>query len=124
MRRHTANWMIVLLFCSSGPASAGGSHHAGSHWQHHNHHRHNGYQPHFRGHYYNHNHRHDTPWPAYVDAALLGSTITSSLYHSHHGTRCYADHGDGSGEVIGCHRIERLRDGTQRRLEVPLSECY
>ena len=82
--------------------------------------------------HYNRNYYH----PSYLGAALVGSALTYSLYHNHNGNQCYENHGNsgnssyGGGscsgsntEVVGCHRIEQLPDGRERRVEVPLSEC-
>jgi hypothetical protein len=76
-------------------------------------------------------------YPSYLGAALFGSALTYSLYHTHNGNQCYENHGNngsngnyGGGsysgsntEVVGCHRIEQLPDGSERRVEVPLSQC-
>jgi hypothetical protein len=66
-----------------------------------------------------------------LGAALIGSAVNYSLYHTHDGARCYENHQTSSyspagadPEVVGCHRIERYPDGTERRVDVPLSECY
>ncbi len=81
------------------------------------------YRKYYNGHYY----------PNYLGAALIGSALTYSLYHTHNGNQCYEDHGGdtyrssssgGSSEVVGCHRIETLPNGEQRRVEVPISQCY
>ena len=75
------------------------------------------YGGYYRPHYY---------FPDYVGAALIGSALTYSLYHTHNGAYCYDNHGDNNyqqrsySEVVGCHRMERLPDGSERRLEVPL----
>ncbi len=94
-------------------------------YQHHYRHRHyyNGYRGgywHYRrpGYYY--------PW---VGAAITGTILGHSLYHLHGDNVCYDDHdrrGDryrSSTEVVGCHRIEQLPDGSERRVDVPLSQC-
>ena len=101
-------------------------HHGSSHY------RRGFYRPSFYGH-------------SYLGAALIGSAFSYSLYHRHNGAVCYDNHGSdryGSGrydgdryasdryeprasysEVVGCHRIERLADGTERRVDVPRSQC-
>ena len=70
--------------------------------------------------------------PLAYAGALIGSAIFFSIYHTHDGAYCYDDHGrsgdrygdGGRREIVGCHRIERLPDGRERRIEVPLSECH
>ena len=97
------------------------------HYRHH--YRHYDY-PSYRGGYWRHR-RHSYYYP-YVGAAIVGSIIGHSAYHLHGDNVCYDDHagdrrGDRSGgysEVVGCHRIERMPDGSERRVDVPLSECY
>lgn len=90
---------------------------------------HRGYRSHhgFRGGYYPHYY-----YPsAYLGAALIGSAINYSLYHQHNGATCYDNHSSDRNrssdrnysEVVGCHRIERLADGSERRVDVPLSQC-
>lgn len=93
---------------------------------------HRGYRSHrgfrqFRGGHY----RNDYYPSAYLGAALIGSAINYSLYHQHNGATCYDDHSNDRNrsrdrnysEVVGCHRIERLADGSERRVEVPRSKC-
>lgn len=117
------------------------------------HHRHYRYKKHHYNHRYRHRHhlrhhyrhydypnrrggywryrRHGHYYP-YVGAAIVGSIIGHSAYHLHGDNVCYDDHGrdrrgdrhGGYSEVVGCHRIERLPDGRERRVDVPLSECY
>jgi len=110
-------------------------HHDRPHWNHYK--KHNGipFRPHYR-------YRYRGPWsyrgyrpgyyyPPYA-GALIGSAISFSLFHTHEGAYCYEDHGrrdqryrdSGRREIVGCHRIERLPDGRERRIEVPLSECH
>jgi Ni/Co efflux regulator RcnB len=67
-------------------------------------------------------------YPSYIGVRLAGSLIGHSAYHLHSGAVCYDAHQrDGRpgnyNEVVGCHRIERMPDGNQRRVEVPLSQC-
>jgi len=68
----------------------------------------------------------------YLGAALIGSALTYSFYHTHGAAVCDDRHDDrhdphyregGYGEVVGCHRIEQLSDGSEVRVDVPLSEC-
>ncbi|MCR9104909.1 MAG: hypothetical protein NXI15_06450 [Gammaproteobacteria bacterium] len=80
-----------------------------------------------------HHWRHGTRYyaPA-LGAVITGSIISHRLYHRHRGVVCYERHNlypgshrhAGHTEIAGCHRIERLPNGTQRRVEVPLSQCY
>ncbi len=105
-------------------------HHGGGQWQGYQH----GHGHWKRGHWY--------PAPRYyyprvdynryvyypLGAALVASAVNYSLYHSHGGLPCYEQHATTysppAPEVVGCHRIERYPDGSQRRVDVPLSECY
>lgn len=93
------------------------------------------YRPHHYGsrHYWGYAPRYYGPryyYPSYLGAALVGSALTYSLYHTHSGALCYDRHETGTtysspaSEVVGCHRIEQLPDGSERRVDVPLSECY
>lgn len=90
-----------------------------------------GYSPrHYRGYSPSHwrHSRHGWNYPSYIGATLVGSLIAHSAYHLHSGAVCYDSHerdgrSDNYNEVVGCHRIERLPDGKERRVEVPLSEC-
>ncbi len=63
-----------------------------------------------------------------LGTALVASAVNYSLYHNHGGVSCYEQHAvtypSPAPEVVGCHRIERYPDGTQQRVDVPLSECY
>lgn len=79
-----------------------------------------------------HHWRHGGYYGDYVGAAILGSALTFSLYHRHNGAICYDRHDDRHDpyyregrrtDVVGCHRIERLADGTEVRVDVPLEEC-
>lgn len=83
----------------------------------------------WRRHSWNHGRRY---YGDYLGAALVGSALTYSFYHLHGGAVCYDHHDDrrstgyrdrGYSEVVGCHRIERLEDGTEVRVDVPLSQC-
>lgn len=96
------------------------------------HHGHIGYRP--LRHRYHHGvsyYSHDRVFPAVLGAAIVGSAITHSLYHTHGGSVCYDKHDNysnnyrdsGYSEVVGCHRIERMPDGSERRVEVSMSEC-
>lgn len=76
-------------------------------------------------------------YPSLLGASLIGTVIGHHLYHLHDGAVCYDSHnddhvhhdrtadGDASHtEIVGCHRVERLPDGSERRVEVPLSQCH
>lgn len=65
-----------------------------------------------------------------VSALLLGSAITYSLIHQHHGSECREGHGYASRHdlarrynVVGCEQIERYADGSEYREQVSLSHC-
>lgn len=75
-------------------------------------------------------------YPSVLGASLIGTVIGHHLYHLHDGAICYDRHtghhdnlehkdnpSSGYSETVGCHRVEQLTDGTERRVEVPLSEC-
>ena len=131
--------LSLLLITGASQSLARGKHHGGGWDSHHGqyysprrHHRYY-YKPHYRRNYYQ-GYRHYRPYRqdyygSYLGAALLGSALTSGLHHNHNGNSCYQDHSNGRNtslenrEVIGCHRIERLPDGTERRVEVPMSQC-
>jgi hypothetical protein len=137
MKQLTVYGLALLLIVGTTAALAGGRDHrgysGGHHYQqrghHPNHYRHgygHGYQRHHGGHY-----SRNYYYPSYLGAALFGSALTYSLYHTHNGVSCYSNHstnqyqprGSGYSEVVGCHRIERLADGSEQRIEVPMSQC-
>lgn len=66
-----------------------------------------------------HHYRHRPDFTGFIGGALLGSAITHSL----HGSRDYDHSYDRRGQITGCYRIERLGDGRERRVELPLSWC-
>jgi hypothetical protein len=81
-------------------------------------------RPYYREVYYypshdHHHHDHDYYYP--LGAALIGAAVTYSIYHAH--DTGYSPSGSGA-EVVGCHRVERYPDGSERRVEVPIAECY
>ncbi|MEZ5573056.1 MAG: hypothetical protein R3E64_13670 [Halioglobus sp.] len=65
--------------------------------------------------YYEHNYYNP------LGAALIGAAVTYSIYHAHDAGYAMSS---TSSEIVGCHRIERYPNGSERRVEVPLSECY
>lgn len=144
---------LVLAFGAASASAGGKHKHHKKHqndWYvsvHHNHYSGHKYRKHHANHYrydYRYRHRphdyyghrggywryrrHGYYYP-YVGAAIAGSIIGHSAYHLHGSNVCYDNHdrrGDryrGSTEVVGCHRIEQLPDGTERRVDVPLSQC-
>lgn len=111
-------------------------------WRHHRWDRHYGYRNGWNHGYWSHRGKHHRNWHHnrrhyrggyygdYIGAAILGSALTYSLYHLHDGAVCYDSHDDRrdrrrykQSEVVGCHRIERLQDGSEIRVDVPLAEC-
>ena len=83
------------------------------------------YGPHWR---YRHGGRDHYRAGAFLGGALLGSAITYSLAHEHDHRHCtdrsHDHYRDGSRtRIAGCYRIERLPDGRERRVELPLSAC-
>jgi len=63
---------------------------------------------------------------ARLGSVLIGSALTHSFYHRHGHALCHDNHFDNYGQryrSVGCHRIEYRRDGSQRRVDVPLSAC-
>lgn len=139
MKKLTAYGLAFLLFTGTSAALAGRGDRD-------DHGRHNDNRRHYNngGHHYNHyyrGHRNNFYYrrypsrgyyyPSYLGAALIGSALTTSLYHSHNGQSCYENHADdqyrrnssSNREVVGCHRIEILADGSERRVEIPMSQC-
>ena len=63
-----------------------------------------------------------------LGAALVGTAIGYTLSRS--GPDCYGNcttttyTNASTSNVSGCYRIERYPDGSERRVELPLSECY
>lgn len=133
MKQPTVYAMAFLLVVATSAALAGGRHHGG----------HSGRQQHGHGgqHFdqYRHPPRHGyrggyyrpSYYPSYFGAALLGSAFAYSLYHTHNGASCYEAHSTAryqqrtsrNSEVIGCHKVEQLADGSERRVDVPMSQC-
>lgn len=137
MKQLTIFVITLLLFTANAGAMANSKSHGAKHVNHH--YPQKGYK---YGHYKKHNYRYYRPYrgprvyrsyyrPPYLGAALIGSALRYSLFHTHNGANCYDNHGNDSyqpssgsySEVVGCHRMERLPDGTEFRVEVPISEC-
>jgi len=62
-----------------------------------------------------------------LGAALVGTAIGYSL--SQAGSDCYGNctttvTQTTTSNVSGCYRIERYPDGSERRVELPISQCY
>jgi len=133
--------LALLLVTGSGLALAGRStgisvnvhyNHPDAHYKrpHYRHHTKRHYKTHHharqQGYYYPRSYY----FPGYFGAVALGSALRYSLYHMHQGTVCYDHHsgrdyrGNYHRQVVGCHRIERFPDGSQRRVDVPVSQCY
>lgn len=134
----TACFMAITLGTASAAAMADRKHHKA--------------YRHYQGHHYDtrydqkrwqpprhritHIHKHyRSDYSGYLGAALLGSAITYTLFHHHNGAVCHDSHGyrdshdyrdrySSRYDVVGCHRIERFADGSERRVSVPLSQCY
>jgi hypothetical protein len=128
MKRLTLSGLVLLLATSSGTALAdrGGWHGDRGHGHHkHGHYSRHWYpRPYYRTVYYpypRHDHHYRDDYYAPLGAALIGAAVTYSIFHSHDGGYSGAS---GSSDVVGCHRIERYPNGSERRVEVPLAECY
>lgn len=130
MKRLTLSGLVLVLATGSGMALAdrdrghggyrGG--HGHSHGYKHGHHRGYSYPRHYhRNVYYYPRHVHHGDYYYPLGAALIGAAVTYSFYHGHDAG--YSSRA-GSSEVVACHRIERYPDGSERRVEVPLSQCY
>jgi hypothetical protein len=126
MKQLTVYALAIVLIVGTTAALAGdrgkGNHHRGykKQWAHSNYHHRGYYGGHFKsGHYY----------AGYFGAALVGAALTANLYHTHNGAHCYDRHPDNYrssrsySEVPGCYRIERFADGSERRVELPMSQC-
>lgn len=134
---------LLLLTATAAPLADGkgyGKKHGNQHYQQKGHkygyynprkQRYNNYRSYRGPRYYSGYYRPNFYNPSYLGAALIGSALTYSLYHTHNGAYCNDNHESnnyqaGSGnysEVVGCHRMERLPDGSELRIEVPLSQC-
>jgi hypothetical protein len=133
MKHFSLYALTLVLVAGTSAALAGGRDHRGHREGHHYSHRgpHHYARPNFHRRYYDNRYRAGFYYPSYIGAALLGSAFGASLYHNHNGAPCYDNHSSdqyqqrssGYSEVVGCHRIEQLEDGTQRRVEIPMSQC-
>lgn len=137
MKRLMVFGLALMLATSAGVAQAGrgndkhyrGHGHAYDHGHKHGHHKGHGrpgpyyrdvhHAPHYTPHHAPH-HGHHGDYFAPLGAALIGAAVTYSLIHAHD-TRPVAS---GPAQVVGCHRVERYPDGGERRVEVPIAECY
>jgi hypothetical protein len=140
MKRLTSMGLAILLATGGGAALAdrghGDDHHGGhgpGYGKGYEHHYHEGHwypRPYYPRPYYYPRPHYDREYYYPLGAALIGAAVTYSLFHTHDGARCYENHvvsysaPAASAEVVGCHRIERYPDGSERRVEVPVSECY
>lgn len=65
----------------------------------------------------------------FATGAVLGSTINVTRFHDY-GDHRYCEHTTSrrrsfeGDEISGCFRVERLPDGSERRVELPRSECF
>jgi hypothetical protein len=144
MKRLTATLMALVLAGGSGLASADRDRHDGG--------RHGGDYDHDGRHHWGHPGRHYGPplkryvyyYPRHyhttrvyyndydpylpLGAALVGTAIGYTLGQS--GSGCNGNCTTTTvtqvpaATVSGCYRIERYADGSERRVEVPLSQCY
>jgi len=131
MKRLTVYGLVLVLATGSGMALAdrdrGHGNHRGGHGHKHHGYKHGHHQghwyprPYYRNVYYYPRHDHHSDYYYPLGAALIGAAVTYSLYHGRDAG--YSERA-GSTEVVGCHRIERYPDGSERRVEVPLGECY
>ena len=116
---------LALLMTTGGGAALADRGHGGRGWGH----KHGGHckhhwhpRPYYREVYYPyHEHHHDHDYYAPLGAALIGAAVTYSIFHAH--DTSYSASRGGS-DVVGCHRVERYPDGSERRVEVPIAECY
>jgi hypothetical protein len=136
MKQLTVYGLAFLLVVGTTTALAGDRRHGGhppgsQHYRGHHGYSYKHYPQHsyYRGHYGRHHY--GRYYPSYLGAALIASSLSYSLHHNHNGVACYQSHStdryqqqsSSYSEVVGCHRIERLSDGSERRVEVPMSQC-
>lgn len=147
MKRQLAVLLALILASGSGLATADrdrheGGRHGGHHGKHHGKHhwKHPGYRS--GGHWYSdRSHWHYHPRPYYrprvyysydpylpLGAALVGTAIGYTL--SQAGSDCNGGcttttvTRSVNSNVSSCFRIERYADGSERRVELPISQCY
>jgi len=141
MNRLSLCGLAVLLIIASRSALAGhgSDFYVEAYVSHHN--------VHYRSPHYRHDNRHANRahqhtrqqryyyprsyyFPNHYGLVAVGPTLSFSLYHRHRGKVCYDRHsgrdyrGAYHSEVVGCHRIERFPDGSHRRVDVPVAQCY
>ncbi len=72
-----------------------------------------------------------------LDAALIGAAVANSYYYPRDNRYLYTRDSrnpyirnarepispDNGAEVVSCQRIERLSDGRERRVQLPVSDC-
>jgi hypothetical protein len=138
MKKLTVYSLAFLLVTATTAALAGGRNHGGQSGRHGGGHNYKHGGQHYNRHWsppryrrYNNHYRYDYYYPSYLGAALVGSALNYSLYHTHNGASCYDNHSSNQSqprsgnysEVVGCYRTERLSDGSERRVDVPMSQC-
>ena len=134
MKRFTLSGLALVLAMSTGAAMAdrGRGDYDGNHGHHHGrwckhghghgHHKRHWYpRPYYRPVYYYPHHEHHSDYYEPLGAALIGAAVTYSIFHGHDSGYSGSS---GRSDVVGCHRIERYPDGSERRVEVPLADCY
>jgi hypothetical protein len=67
-------------------------HHSPHNYPPHRRYKQHSHRSYYRKGYSNHYHPRSHYFPAYFGAALIGSALTHSLYHMHHGMVCYDRH--------------------------------
>jgi len=136
MQRQLITWlsaMILIITSTAAMADRKGHRDHKLYHQYDNRHGHQRWQPSRQRVTQIHKHyRND--YSGYLGAALLGSAITYTLVHRHNGADCHDNHGyrdtrdyrdrySNRYDVVGCQRIERYANGSERRVSVPLSQC-
>jgi hypothetical protein len=124
MKRLMVSGLALLLTTGGGAVLADRDYHHGGRGHAYGYYKHHWYpRPVYREVYYYprpyYYHDHDYYYP--LGAALIGAAVTYSIVHGH--DTSYSVSGS-SAEVVGCYRVERYPDGRERRVEVPIEECY
>lgn len=139
---------ILLVVSTTSALASGREHRRHSNDNHSTHRSHYSYDNHYKTHYLHGYNRHRSSSQyrrgfyrpsiyghSNLGAALIGSAFSYSLYHHHNGAMRYNNHGSDIREsdryetsskyskVVGCHRIERLPDGSRRRVDITRSQC-